>query len=356
MKHLNVIIILALLCNMQVSAQKTDRSLQVGDSVLLDGKYWIVGTNLVTNASFDENPESAGGVITGWTGGNYYNQWTTDNVTWYPEGGFDGGPYIQSKGSGGAASDNAMAMRWNVEQDSKYFFCFWLQGTKGETNGNLRYIIASLTSNNSEKGGQNEYEKSATEVGKTLIGKNGDDKSESSFGLVEYNSEDTWCRTAIFFNSEEYTYLQFNARWLKATTCFDGFYLSKLYDPDVTEPEDIAKLEYASSINKAETWCQDNLVNFEALYYEFYDYLGDHQECEGETIEEINAEIKAINETMASYSSAATTLSSLMTVMTQAENLINTTSYKGIDAFVEVYEEMSDYVANGYYSSTIQFY
>src|SRR5574344_1900140 len=75
--------------------------IKVGDKVTVDGVEYLVGMNLITNPSF--STVDASGNITGWTVGTYANM-TTSNFSWQKTGGTDGGPWIKSKGSKGAAA------------------------------------------------------------------------------------------------------------------------------------------------------------------------------------------------------------------------------------------------------------
>lgn len=66
----------------------------VGDLITLsDGSKWYVGTNEITNGSFDLNPSENSNNIVGWTLGNY-QQMTTSQFLWFDKGGYDGGAYI----------------------------------------------------------------------------------------------------------------------------------------------------------------------------------------------------------------------------------------------------------------------
>lgn len=123
--------------------QLVEGEFNVGDKVTIDGKEWLVGKNMITNASFDEDPAKNGGNIVGWTNGTYA-QMTTSTFLWHPTGGHDGGAYIQSNKHTGAAGDGSVGQRWTLEPNSYYYFSFWLSNN----SANNQYIpVISLTAN-----------------------------------------------------------------------------------------------------------------------------------------------------------------------------------------------------------------
>ena len=222
--------------------------LSVGDSISVDDVWYIVGKNLVTNGDFDEDPADNNNYIVGWTGGDY-NQMTTTYWNWNESGGYDDGPYISATASKGASSAYSMGQRWSIEADSKYYFSFWLSGVTGEA----QYYVISITNVESSTGGQNEYTSYAEANGGTalmLLGQNGE-ATEDPLGFVNYSEDGDWVNTAITFDSEECTYLQFSARWLNTGNGFDGFGLYKLYDPETTTRYELLEIEATSLQDEA---------------------------------------------------------------------------------------------------------
>ena len=225
-----------------------------GDTIVINGKEWCVGPNLIDNASFDANPAYTDGKIVEWTNGTY-SPMTTSTFLWYPTGGYDGGAYIQANKHTGAAGDGSIGQRWTLEPNSYYYFSFWLSNN----SANNQYIPAiSLTANESTLGGRNERT-DIEDDGPTslnsgcLIGKNGETSAKclGYANFIDKNGDGygEWTQTGMVFKSEEYTYLQFNARWLKEgkiQACFDGFQLHKLYSlqssPSITFADATVKL------------------------------------------------------------------------------------------------------------------
>ncbi len=215
MKKRLIFYITSLLLSVSSMAQKT--------TIDIDGTRYFVGENLITNPSFSMNPAENENKITGWTIGDAYKQmYTTEgggNFLWFTEGGHDGGAYIQANTNTGSSGDGSIAQRWTIRSGKKYYLSFWL----AKNSPNNQYIpVISLTNELSEKGGEHE---DAANGGKTILG-----KSDGSLGFANYDNGE-WCQTTITFDSEEYTYLQFNARWLRGNdtqTCFDDFYLAEL--------------------------------------------------------------------------------------------------------------------------------
>ncbi|MCM1313711.1 MAG: hypothetical protein NC206_11360 [Bacteroides sp.] len=185
--------------------------------VTIDGNHYTTGKNLITNPSFEENPAANKYMVNGWTLGNYEQMYTTDSggaFLWFAQGGHDGGAYIQANKHTGSAGDGSIGQRWEIQPGKKYYISFWLAKNAAED----QYVpVLSLTNKESTAGGQNEERK--------LLG-----SSDADFGYGNCDNGE-WCETVVTFDSEDYTYLQFSARWLKegdTQVCFDDFYLSEL--------------------------------------------------------------------------------------------------------------------------------
>ncbi len=226
-------------------AQKTDIYLETNSfdateapSITLDNVVYYTLGNSINNPTFSLDPRKHDGQLPLWTVGNYSSPMTSDNFTWHKHGGFDNGAWIESTQSGDASASTSIAERWTLQPNTKYYLRFW---TKNLTAENQSIPVVSLTNELSTEGGQNEY----GTTGKTLLGKNANDTSDSSFGMANASANGEWTYTAIIFDSENYTNLQFSARNLDKIG-FDGFYLTKLLPAsEMTEDnEELIKEEY----------------------------------------------------------------------------------------------------------------
>lgn len=335
-------------------AQLTNQDLQLGDTVVDEsGRQWLVGENLVVNPSFDEISED--GIIKNWyTANGYSTMYSTDfggNFIWHETGGFDGGAYIQANKHTGAAGDGSIAARWTLEQNAKYYLTFWL---KQNSEKNQYIPIVSLTSQVSANGGENEF----GETGKTLLGKNGTDNSGTTYGYANY-SADGWAQTSLFFDSEEYTYLQYNARWLKENAiqaCFDGFYLARLYDAETTSKDLLAELVLQGAINQAYTL----LDKFEAkewtgVYGELEEQIWNAEGVLGTDVDAMKQATEDIRKEITEFELVYDAGESLESLVLKAENIVATTMYPGLDdlataigvAQSTLFEGSSEDVLNG---------
>ena len=365
MKKLLTLALLAVsLFTANAQNQLVEGEFNVGDRVTIDGKEWLVGKNLITNASFDADPAKNGNAILGWTNGTYA-QMTTSTFLWYPTGGHDGGAYIQANKHTGAAGDGSVGQRWTVEPNSFYYFSFWV----AKNSANNQYIpVISLTANESPNGGRNERT-DVEDDGPTslnsgcLIGKNGETSAEC-LGYANYIDENgdgvgEWAQTGMVFESEEYTYLQFNARWLKENkiqACFDDFHLHKLYDPETTTAEEIAMIALTASVEDFDNYLNDELSAYPAFQEEASDWLYDtgYEDFTGdEPLADIQAALKAIENKKDAIDAAIANAIAFGEAMAEAEKILNGAEenpYPGLDAFLEAYDAFSEYQANGFYS------
>jgi len=324
---------------------------KVGDLITLsDGSKWYVGTNEITNGSFSEDPSKNSNNIVGWTVGNAYGQMTTSNFSWVSSGGYDGGAYIQASGHTGAGGNNSVATRWSIVPQTRYYFSFYL----AKNSANNQYIpVVSLTSNESTGGGQNEDMK--------LIGMSGN-TADGCLGYGNYIDEDgdgvgDWCQTACSFTSEEYTYLQFNARWLKENkiqACFDGFFLAKLYDPETTSQSQVAYLALQAAINNLSYMD----VQYDGLASEASDFpseatIGEttiDELTEDSELADLQAAIDAVNAKATAIVAAIANAQAFDTYVDSITNLLATTSYPGVEALNNAYSKYDTYKNNGYYA------
>lgn len=243
MKKLFTSLFSLLIGSVAMQAQKTDIYLDASgsfydaepSSITLDGKVYYTLGNSINNPTFSLDPRKRDGKLPLWTVANYTTPMTSDNFTWHKHGGFDNGAWIESKQNGDATSENSIAERWTIEPNTKYYLRFW---TKNLTAENQNVPVVSLTNEQSTEGGQNEY----GTTGKTLLGKNIGDTSSSSFGMANASADGKWTYTALIFDSESYTNLQFSARNLDQIG-FDGFYLSKLIPADKLSEENAEEIK-----------------------------------------------------------------------------------------------------------------
>ncbi len=323
---------------------------KVGDKIMLsDSSEWYVGPNEITNPSFSMDPADNNGNIVGWTVGNYA-QMTTSTFIWHSEGGYDGGAYIQANKHTGSNGDGSVCQRWSLEPNTRYYLSFYI----ARNSANNQYIpVITLTDQESTGGGQNETN--------YLIGMSGN-SADGALGFANYVDNDgdgygDWCQTACSFESQEYTYCQFNARWLKENNiqaCFDGFFLAKLYDPATTSPEKVAEISLSAQLSNAEEVEENTLADYQALAEELQDWIMgkgyDNINAEDNSLEEIQnaidsvkAKVDAITATVANFEAFATNLQA-------ATTLLENTSYPGIDEFTNVITGLLDYQADNYYS------
>lgn len=351
-------------------AQMTNADLTVGDTVIYEGKEYIVGPNLITNGSFSELSDE--GVYTGWTvgggitdiksqemydnleDGRSYQPMTTSAFTHHQTGGFDGGAYIQSLGSGGADDAKSIVTRWTIEPQQLYYFTFWL---KGNSENNQFVPVVSVTSERSKMGGYNEYtgydkKYQIRHNGTTLLGKNGDDPSESSFGYANYDPDGNWVQTSIFFNSQQNTWLQYNARWISSSVCFDGFYLSRLYDPETAPVEDMLVIQLSGLVEEASA----RLLLYEdyvGIYGELDEARMDAESMIGGSVEDMRAAVNSLRATMSSVAVAYESALELEKLILEATNLLDRTAYPGLDDLALAIETQTNILWEGYSADII---
>ena len=322
----------------------------VGDSVELDGTYYLVGPNLVTNGDFDEDPSENNNYIVGWTNAAY-EQMTTSTFNWYSSGGYDDGAYITGTANYGSSSTYSIGQRWSIDSDSKYYFSFWISGL---TADNQYVPVVSITNCESTAGGQNEYLSQAESNGGTatmLLGANGD-SGEEPIGYANWNSDGSWANTAITFDSEECTYLQFNARWLVSADYygFDGFVLYKLYDPETTSKLDLLLIQAAALADDGYDLLEDlydvaadvYAEYFEILIYEtLEDAIADEDE---DALETVIAEVDAA---ITEGEAILTAIETLLDLIEDAESDAEL-GYDGLSDLEDAINAAQDFADEGY--------
>ncbi len=332
---------------------------KVGDLITLsNGSQWYVGTNEITNGSFDADPAKNDNKILGWTIGNYA-QMTTSTFAWMKEGGYDGGPYIQASKHTGSNGDGSICQRWTLEPGERYYFSFYLS----KNSANNQYIpVVTLTSEESTGGGQNEK---LSEGAKQLIGKNGEDVGEIlGFGnFLDENGDGVgeWCQTACSFESLEYTYLQFNARWLKENkiqACFDGFFLAKLYNPEEMTPSQVAYLglysdvlklseaagfeDYSSIVDELNTYASEGAISNGTSFSNL---------SEDSPIEDLQEAISLIEDKLKVAQASLAKFTEFDNLLVIADELVNSpVTYPGLKDFADKVSNYSTYQAEGYFS------
>ena len=319
--------------------------LSVGDSISVDDVWYIVGKNLVTNGDFDEDPADNNNYIVGWTGGDY-NQMTTTYWNWNESGGYDDGPYISATSSKGASSAYSMGQRWSIDADSKYYFSFWLSGVTGEA----QYYVISITNVESSTGGQNEYTSYAEANGGTalmLLGQNGE-ATEDPLGFVNYSEDGDWVNTAITFDSEECTYLQFSARWLNTGNGFDGFGLYKLYDPETTTRYELLEIE-ATSLQDEAYDLLNELYDANALVFaEILEVYTDDGYFDAEGDEEaMQAYIDQMEAYLLEGEQVIEQIAVLDALLEEAESKLDL-GYAGVSDLESVIDQVTTFVDDGY--------
>jgi hypothetical protein len=300
--------------------------IKVGDKVTVDGVEYLVGMNLITNPSF--STVDASGNITGWTVGTYANM-TTSNFTWNKTGGTDGGPYIKGKGNTGAGGVNSIATRWAIQPNKKYYLSFWVTGVTKTS----QYIVGSITNKESTAGGQNE----GGDNGKIIVGTPGSSTASADAVSVVVPSVATdWAQTNLFFDSGDYTYLQFNARWLGTAWGFDNFYLSELYDTATTTAADLKRIQLSALVENTTQNEEANYAEYPAIMGEVDDAVleaGDVAGNTSATADEVQAAIDKLNAVIAAADQGKNDAVALGKLVTKCQNLMNTTAYPGASAF-----------------------
>ena len=325
----------------------------VGDSVELDGSYYLVGPNLVTNGDFDEDPSENNGYIVGWTVANGYAQMTTTYFNWHETGGYDDGAYISSSGTnGGSKSSYSIGQRWSIEEESKYYFSFWISGL---TEDNQYVPVVSITNVESSNGGENEYASQAEANGGTavmLLGANGD-SGEEPIGYGNWNEDGSWANTAITFDSEECTYLQFNARWFTSTADyygFDGFVLYKLYDPETTSKLDLLLIQAAALADDGYDLLEDLYDVAADVYAEYFEILV-YETLEDAIANEDEDELESV---IAELEAAITEGEAIITAIETLQELIEEAEsdaelgYDGLSDLEDAINAAQDFADEGY--------
>lgn len=163
--------------------------------------YTLAQENLIKNGSF-EYPNA----FYGWTAADN-NALSTTNFEILTTDAPNGNAYLHAKNHGANDSNASIGTKWAIEHNKTYIFGY---ETKVNTDGNATWHKVSLTSNpNAEQ-----YQ-----------------VSKDSYPL----SSTEWTKVQYKFESGNYDYLQFRARWLSSNTSFDNFYLAEVTNAEVTD-------------------------------------------------------------------------------------------------------------------------
>ena len=311
--------------------------LSVGDSIELDGVYYLVGANICTNGDFDDDPSENNGYIVGWRSGAAA-QMTTSYMNWSETGGYDDGAYIYTMGNYGATSSYSIGQYWEVDADSKYYFTFWLK----DLTWSNQYIIVYQATDVPTPG--------TSESGYEIIGMAGN-SADGILGYANYDEEGTgeWINTSITIETEEYTYLGFSARWCSGVG-FDGFGLFKLYDPETTSKVDLLIIQATALADDGYDLLEDlydvaadvYAEYFEVLIYEtLEDAIADADE---ETLEAVIAEVEAA---ITEGENIITAIATLQELLEEAEEDTEL-GYDGLSDLEDAINAAQDFADDGY--------
>ena len=159
----------------------------------------ITGPNLIKNGSF-EYPNA----YYGWTyGTGSTTPITSEKFNIVTEGAADGNQYLQATVNEGGAAAGSLNTSWEIEPGKTYVFGYKVKSTAASASTGNQYLGTSL---NTKKGQENAAKKMDNPV----------------------YSANEWTDVEYIFESGEYTYLVFNARWLANALSFDNFYLCEV--------------------------------------------------------------------------------------------------------------------------------
>ena len=159
----------------------------------------ITGPNLIKNGSF-EYPNA----YYGWTyGTGSTTPITSEKFNIVTEGAANGNQYLQATANEGGAAAGSLNTSWEIEPGKTYVFGYKVKSTAASASTGNQYLGTSL---NTKKGQEN---------------------AERKMNNPVYSANE-WTDVEYIFESGEYTYLVFNARWLANALSFDNFYLCEV--------------------------------------------------------------------------------------------------------------------------------
>ncbi len=228
----------------------------------IEKMYVITGENLIENPSFDNNTE-------GWVGGA---GGTLTGVDWHGNGGVDDGAYLRLTESAGKGGNGSIGTAWEIEKGKTYVFSYFIrQNTNTAAVASEGYIVTSET--DTPRGDET----------KTIM-------------LAHEDADCAWTQNLVV-TTAEFKYLQFCARWLGGSKCFDAFILAEV--TEIPTPLELEKL-----LTNCDEWLGEfgdeakDAEAFNALVSEGYDML---DAFDSYSPEEINALVAKIKEGLLSF-------------------------------------------------------
>ncbi len=226
--------------------------------------YVVTGNNLIENPSFDAGTE-------GWQGG-VGGALSSTEVNY--NGGVDGGAYIRPTSSNGKEDNNSIGTAWEIEKGKTYVFSYFIrQNTDVNAVAKEGYIVTSETDTPHTKNNET----------KTIM-------------FAHEDADCAWTQNLVV-TTAEYKYLQFCARWLGGSKCFDAFILAEV--TEIPTP-----LELEQLLTNCDEWLGEfgdeakDAEVFNALVGEGYDMLDAFDTF---SPEEINALVAKIKEGLLSF-------------------------------------------------------
>lgn len=244
------------------------QQLKTGDSFTytnadgIEKTYIVTGENLIENPSFDNNTE-------GWVGGA---GGTLTGVDWHGNGGVDDGAYLRLTESASKGGNGSIGTAWEIEKGKTYVFSYFIrQNTSTDAVAKEGYIVTSETDT-----------------------PRGDETKTIMYAYEDANC--AWTQN-IVVTTAEYKYLQFCARWLGGSKCFDAFILAEV--SEVASPVELEQLlsECDEWLNTFGDEAKDAEV-FNAIVSEGYDML---DAFDAYTADEINALVAKIKEALLDF-------------------------------------------------------
>jgi hypothetical protein len=233
-------------------------SLGIGDVFPNEGvNYEIIGPNLVENPSFNESTNY-------WYGGA---NGTLESTIVYNSDGVNNGSYIVPMLNNARNLNGSIATRWQIEPGKTYVFSFNIKSVAApDTAHSASYVITSLTDSTN-----------CVEM--------------DVLGSARVDPGRIWTKNQyVFINSNNYKYLQLQARWLNGWYGFDDFLLAEVkVVPDnsllkalitkcesMTGGKESSALENAIALAKSKQDCNDD-TQLDAAHTELKERLMDYR-------------------------------------------------------------------------------
>lgn len=309
------------------------RAQNVGDTVTMNGTKYLVGSNLITNSSFDNG-------LTGWTNGTS-NATTLNELT--SAGGFavnaDGGVdgnWLSATSSTGVSGTGSVKTFWKLDTGSMYYFSCYVSNLSKQVSPNTDYLVVSLTST------------PGTEEVK-LVG-NGSNAGE--FGAMNVSAgTDKWTRTEILFDNSasghQKDYLQCMFRWLGGGYGFDKFYLAKVYDVNKVTPVDLIRLQFEQVKNDFITYeTESDMISLPGLAIALSDYEEELENVDDTNIDDMKASIAKMQQLMVEAKGGVTNSVALSALIESVTTELEKTNYPGSEDLEKVIEDATNIVTD----------